>query len=141
MHKKSKHSEMQGPVRQIQIQRPVKLFKKLYHYIMLHSTGTTYLSSTVLLISPLTPDQHTTLMWPRKSQNCLLQLRKLFSSTRCEVVLWHRPGVNIGDIGTCPVFTARAMLALRCISYSNSVCLSVRLSVRHTPVLCQNDGT
>ena len=33
----------------------------------------------------------------------------------------------------------------RCISYSNSVCLSVRpsvrLSVRHTPVLCQNGGT
>ena len=29
----------------------------------------------------------------------------------------------------------------RCISYSNSVCPSVRLSVRHTPVLCQNDGT
>ena len=36
----------------------------------------------------------------------------------------------------------------RCISYSNSVCLSFRLSVclsvypsvRHTPVLCQNDG-
>jgi len=33
----------------------------------------------------------------------------------------------------------------RCTSYSNSaclsVCLSVRLSVCHTPVLCQNDGT
>jgi len=29
----------------------------------------------------------------------------------------------------------------RCTSYSNSVCLSVRPSVRHTPVLCQNDGT
>jgi len=32
-----------------------------------------------------------------------------------------------------------------CISYGNSVCLSVRPSirpsVRHTPVLCQNDGT
>ena len=28
-----------------------------------------------------------------------------------------------------------------CISYGNSVRLSVRLSVRHTPVLCQNDGT
>ena len=28
----------------------------------------------------------------------------------------------------------------RCISYSNSVCPSVRPSVRHTPVLCQNDG-
>ena len=45
--------------------------------------------------------------------------------------------------------TARAMHCKRCISYSNSVCLSVclsvcpsvRLSVRHTPVLCQNDGT
>ena len=33
----------------------------------------------------------------------------------------------------------------RCISYSNSlrpsVCLSVRPSVRHAPVLCQTDGT
>jgi len=29
----------------------------------------------------------------------------------------------------------------RCISYGNSIRLSVRLSVRHTPVLCQNDGT
>jgi len=29
----------------------------------------------------------------------------------------------------------------RCISYGNSVCPSIRLSVRHTPVLCQNDGT
>ena len=29
----------------------------------------------------------------------------------------------------------------RCISYSNSVRPSVCLSVRHTPVLCQNDGT
>ena len=33
----------------------------------------------------------------------------------------------------------------RCTSYGNSVCLfvcpSVRLSVCHTPLLCQNDGT
>jgi len=33
----------------------------------------------------------------------------------------------------------------RCISYGNSVrlsvCSSVRPSVCHTPVLCQNDGT
>jgi len=33
----------------------------------------------------------------------------------------------------------------RCISYGNSLCLSVRPSihpsVRHMPVLCQNDGT
>jgi len=29
----------------------------------------------------------------------------------------------------------------RCISYGNSVRPSVCLSVRHTPVLCQNDGT
>jgi len=34
-----------------------------------------------------------------------------------------------------------ATLCKRCTSYGNSVCLSVRLSVRHTPVLCQNDGT
>ena len=40
-------------------------------------------------------------------------------------------------------------LCKRCTSYGNSVCLSVRLSVclsvcpsvRHTLVLCQNDGT
>ena len=29
----------------------------------------------------------------------------------------------------------------RCTSYGNSVCLSVRPSVCHKPVLCQNDGT
>jgi len=29
----------------------------------------------------------------------------------------------------------------RCTSYGNSVCLSVPLSVCHTPVLCQNDST
>jgi len=32
---------------------------------------------------------------------------------------------------------ARIATCKRCIRYSNSV----RLSVRHTPVLCQNDGT
>ena len=43
------------------------------------------------------------------------------------------------------VFLQRAaMLALRCAVLPTaipSVCLSVRLSVRHTPVLCQNEGT
>jgi len=39
-------------------------------------------------------------------------------------------------------FLQRAQLhCKRCISYGNSVRLSVRLSVCHTPVLCQNDGT
>jgi len=42
------------------------------------------------------------------------------------------------------VFTARcnARIASTVLatSYSNSVCLSVRPSVCHTPVLCQNDG-
>jgi len=35
------------------------------------------------------------------------------------------------------LFTARAMLALQAITAIPSVCLSVR----HTPVLCQNGGT
>jgi len=46
------------------------------------------------------------------------------------------------------VFTARrnariasAVLAIAIPSVSPSVRLSVCLSVRHTPVLCQNDGT
>jgi len=46
------------------------------------------------------------------------------------------------------VFTARrnariasAVLAIAIPSVRPSVCLSVCLSVRHTPVLCQNDGT
>ena len=43
---------------------------------------------------------------------------------------------------TGDIFTARAMLALQALySYGNSIRLSVRPSVRHTPVLCQNDGT
>ena len=46
----------------------------------------------------------------------------------------------------CAVAVSSALQFLqRCISYSNSVCLSVcpcvRPSVRHTPVLCQNGGT
>jgi len=40
---------------------------------------------------------------------------------------------------------AQCSYCKRCISYGNSVrlsdCLSVCPSVRHTPVLCQNDGT
>jgi len=53
IHKtESKHSEL-GPVRQNPIQRPVKLFKKLCNYIMLHNT--TYLSSSVNLSSNCRP--------------------------------------------------------------------------------------
>jgi len=36
---------------------------------------------------------------------------------------------------------ASAVLATAIPSVCPSVCLSVRPSVRHTPVLCQNDGT
>ena len=36
---------------------------------------------------------------------------------------------------------ASAVLATAIQSVRPSVCLSVRPSVRHTPVLCQNDGT
>jgi len=43
------------------------------------------------------------------------------------------------------IFTARAMLALQALywlrQFRLSVRPSVRLSVRHTPVLCQNGGT
>ena len=40
---RSKHSEM-GTVRQNPIQRPAKLFKKLYNYIMLHNKKTYYIT-------------------------------------------------------------------------------------------------
>jgi len=51
----------------------------------------------------------------------------------------HNPFVSF--FLSCPVlFTTRAQCShcKRCISYGNSVRLSVRL---HTPVLCQKDGT
>jgi len=35
----------------------------------------------------------------------------------------------------------RRALGKRCICYGKSVHLSVCLSVRHTPVLCRNEGT
>jgi len=52
------------------------------------------------------------------------------------------PAGRIGALGA--VFTARrnARIASAVLAIAiPSVCLSVRPSVRHTPVLCQNDGT
>jgi len=48
----------------------------------------------------------------------------------------HSP---IASLFICSFYSARILRAhcKRCISYGNSVCPSVR----HTPVLCQNDGT
>ena len=48
-------------------------------------------------------------------------------------------------LGEVQLIFYSAPLCKRYTSYGNSVrlsvCSSVRLSVRHTPVLCQNDGT
>jgi len=48
-----------------------------------------------------------------------------------------------GEIYTFGVyfFTARNARIASAVLAINSVCLSVRPSVRHTPVLCQNGGT
>jgi len=48
---------------------------------------------------------------------------------------------NLAIILIFAVFTARATLALPPLYYLQQFRPSVRLSVRHTPVLCQNDGT
>jgi len=61
----------------------------------------------------------------------------LFSDKTIKVMMLLRPKQQTQPDGISFSFLQRT----RCISYGNSVRLSVRLSVRHTPVLCQKDGT
>ena len=64
---------------------------------------------------------------------------KVFSSfSDCSITI-HTTMVDFYSARQARI--ASAVLATAMPSVRLSVCLSVRLSVRHTPVLCQNDGT
>ena len=79
-------------------------------------------------------------------QMCLLSaFNKYLFWQRTKYTVSHKKntGVFLAVIWASIVqFLQRAQLhCKRCISYGNSVRLSVCPSVCHTPVLCQNDGT
>jgi len=52
--------------------------------------------------------------------------------------IWHQ---KLGQLPTSPVCCSHCTFCCTCVCYDKSVRPSVCPCVRHTPTLCQNEGT